>query len=145
MRNVAPVTLTLPPELIERASRIAAAEARSRSFVVARALQVYCDANEIPPGGLADDEADLAAGARAPSGSPAAPLPGGFLEVAPPQPAAKCGTDAGRFPTSDLYSNVHVDALRRVHARHTERAEIARQHRERVLRETTESMKGTTE
>ena len=85
MRNVAPVTLTLPPELIERASRIAEAEARSRSYVVARALQVYCDSIEIPLGAtMAGASVDAAAGTRAPSGQPAAPS---FNESAPmPEP-----------------------------------------------------------
>jgi hypothetical protein len=74
-----PVCVTLPPGLIERADRIAEADERSRSYVVTRALQTYCDSIEIPPPAGRLPVADAvrsadgaAAGPGAPSRAPAA-------------------------------------------------------------------------
>lgn len=50
MRNVCPITLTLPPGLISRVDGIADADGRSRSALVARVLQTFCDQIEKPAG-----------------------------------------------------------------------------------------------
>src|SRR5579859_4507023 len=41
-------SVALQPDLLTRVDRIAAADARSRSYVVAQALTAFCDANERP-------------------------------------------------------------------------------------------------
>ena len=112
-----PTCVTLPPTLIERVDRIAEAEERSRSFIVARALRTFCDA--IEPG------ADSSAA---------------------PEPAGQSGTAAGatELPPAASYSALHLAAVRRVHAVHDEREATARQHRERVADEIAKALKGTT-
>jgi predicted transcriptional regulator len=73
-----PVCVTLPPELIERADRIADQDDRSRSYVVAQALRTFCEAAETPVRGAGlcpgvADTAGLAAPPSAPAGGPSYP------------------------------------------------------------------------
>ena len=119
-----PTCVTLPPDLLARVDRIAEADERSRSFVVARALQTYCDQIEIPSaagvlGPAAVRVAALACEANARAG--------GGLDPSPP-------------PALSYLANLHVAALRRCTAVHDDRADTARQHRERVMRESTEAL-----
>lgn len=126
-----PTCVTLPPDLLARVDRIAEADERSRSFVVARALQTYCDQIEIPSAARVSVPrpvvrvAALACEANARAG--------GGLDPSPP-------------PALSYLANLHVAALRRCTAVHDDRADTARQHRERVMRESTEALtNGATE
>jgi len=145
--NLLRISMTLPPALVARLDTVAPSSPyRTRSALAAHLLASALADEPIPPSGMAAAGADTAAGTGAPSPSPAAPQPGGLLKVAPPQPAGSSGADAGRFPASVPYpASLHCDALIRSAAVHTERAEIARQQRERVLRETAKAMKGIRE
>jgi len=68
-----PVCVTLPPDLIARADRIADETDRSRSYIVARALSTFCDQIEYPSRGLGPAASDTAAGSGGKT-APAAPL-----------------------------------------------------------------------
>jgi hypothetical protein len=124
-----PTCVTLPPDLLARVDRIAEADERSRSFVVARALQTYCDQIEIPSAARVSVPrpvvrvAALACEANAPAGD--------GLDLSPP-------------PALSYPATLHVAALRRSAAVQDERAETGRQHRERVMQNTTEALKGST-
>ena len=112
-----PTCVTLPPDLLARVDRLAEADERSRSFVVAQALKSYCDAAEFHGAGFRPNAVEAAR-----SGAPS--VPGGT-----PFPAAV----------------LHIGTLLRSQRIAAERAAVAAEHRERVIQETTESLKGTTE
>ena len=116
-----PVCVTLPPSLIERADRLAEADERSRSFIVTRALERYCEDFELRPPGLTPPVMPEAArSAEGSSGLGGTPL---------------------SYPAS-----LHVDAVRRVRSVATERAETDRQNCERVAHQNADYMNdlGTT-
>ena len=110
-------SVALPPDLLARVNAVAESAERSRSYVVSRALEAFCDALESPPSG-------------ATSGLPPGNVAGG---VAPSAPSG------APYPAS-----LHTAALRRGAAVHTERAAVAAVHHDRVLTETAESLKGLT-
>ncbi len=114
-----PVCVTLPPSLIERADRLAEADERSRSFIVTRALERYCEDFELRPPGLTPPVMPEAARSGAPS------VPGGT-----PFPAAA----------------LHIGTLLRSQKIAAERAETDRQNRERVAHQNADYMNdlGTT-
>jgi len=127
-----PVCVTLPPDLIARADRIAEAEDRSRSYIVTTALRTFCDQIEIPGGEVMPAAADAAADPVAPS-RVGGGTPPGTASAAVTQTAGPSGTAA-----------LHLDALRRCAAVHADRAATAAEHRARVLHETAVAMEGTT-
>jgi hypothetical protein len=147
MRNVVPITFTLPPDLVARVDRIAEADERSRSFVAARALQTFCDANEIPPpqscpaAGSAPVAPTLAKAPAAPAAcETSAALPSGSAtswaasfspvkdtEMDNPQSAPKPPPTPGLAYASALCDtlDLHADALARAQATHREKADAA--------------------
>ncbi len=111
-----PTCVTLPPDLLARVDRLAEADERSRSFVVAQALKSYCDAAEFHGAGFrpnAVEAARSAEGSSRPGGTPLS------------------------YPAS-----LHVDAVQRISAIHDEREQINRENRARVMQENLESLKG---
>jgi hypothetical protein len=86
-----PICVTVAPTLISRVDAIAEADERSRSYVVSKALEQFCDALE--PAGL-PNPAMAAAVPSSDAHAAASSPPGVFLPLAP-QPAALCG-DAAR-------------------------------------------------
>jgi hypothetical protein len=148
MRNRVPTTLTLPPELIERVDRLASADERSRSFVVARALQFFCDANENPGGEVMPPGPDSAPARMCDPAAPAACAPvslRGTVQAAEPPSTDKVQA------MLDTENRARATALGETNARHAavldrarmlarERAESERQQRDRVAAQNAENL-----
>jgi predicted transcriptional regulator len=142
-----PVLIRMPPNLLARIDRIADQQERSRTWLMKRAAAAYCDVLESSAAG--SEPATAAAdtpGSHAPGALAAA------ISSLPRAGASSCAADGGRVsevvepgPAAASYpSALHVKAVRRAAAVHDERAETAKQHRNRVAEEVTQSLKDLT-